>query len=898
MAIEDNDFELDEEEKEEKTEDEELPNDPNEVTEEEADAIEGAPIEGITEGIQGGMGETEMGKEIKNSFLEYAMSVIVARALPDARDGFKPVHRRIVYGMNAMGMQPDKPYKKSARIVGDVMGKYHPHGDSAIYGTMARLAQDFAMRYPLVDGHGNYGSQDGDEPAAMRYTEARMSKLSLEMVRDINKDTVDFTDTYDGDGKEPVVLPSRIPNLLVNGSSGIAVGMATNIPPHNLTETINAIQALIKNPEIDTLELMQIIKGPDFPGGGVIMGRSGIRKYFETGSGSVRVRGKYHLEEKGNRTSIVFDELPYMVNKKELAKRIMDLVNNKVIEGIQGINDYSSHKIGTRFQIDLKKGVNVEITLNHLFKYTKLEDRFAVNMLALDHGAPKVLSMRQALTIYHDFQCEVIERRTKYDLAKAHARLHILEGLIKAIDNIDEIVAIIKSHKSANDAAEELMERFGFTEIQTKAILDLKLQRLVGMEKTKIAEEDALLRQNIERYDAILGSHEVLEQTLYDELQAIKEKFGDERRTEISDKEIIEEDEDLIPDKPVLIALTETGYIKRMDPDEFRVQNRGGVGVIGMTTKEGDSVQILNRSRTKIDVLFFTSLGKVYRLRGYQIPEGSRTSKGIPIVNLLQLQQDEKVLSIISIWDYDENHYLFFATKNGVVKRCSVSNFKSINRNGKIAIDLRDNDTLIDVKYTDGTAKICLGSSGGKLVEFDENDVRPMGRTASGVKGMTLEEGCSIVGLATTLDGNNILSVSEKGLGKLTPIDQYRLTRRGSKGVITMRLTEKTGQLITVTAVKGDENLLISTDGGTIIKTSIAQISSYGRNSSGVKLITLRDGEKISSFTIEPNVDQALKELEKEETIPSPVTNNSSEIENEDLEDEPEEEKEENEDEI
>lgn len=853
--------------------DEEIEEEKKEEVEEEIEDEAGAPIEGFSEGIQGGLSETEIGKEIKSSFLEYAMSVIVARALPDARDGFKPVHRRIIFGMNSMGMQPDKPFKKSARIVGDVMGKYHPHGDSAIYGTMARLAQDFAMRYPLVDGHGNYGSQDGDEPAAMRYTEARMSKISLEMVRDINKNTVDFVDTYDGDGKEPVVLPSRIPNLIVNGSSGIAVGMATNIPPHNLKETINAIQALIKNPELDTLELMEIIKGPDFPGGGVIMGRSGIRKYFDTGSGSVRVRGKYHIEENGNRTSIVFDELPYMVNKKDLAKKIMDLVNNKTIEGIQAINDYSSHKIGTRFQIDLKRGVNVEITLNHLFKYTKLEDCFSVNMLALDNGAPKVLSMKRALMIYHDFQCEVIERRTKYDLEKAYARLHILEGLIKAIDNIDEVIAIIRANKVASEAANQLMERFGFTKIQTKAIMDLKLERLVGMEKQKIRDEDAMLKENIEKYNLILNSKEVLEQTLYDELEIVKNKFGDDRRTELSDREIIEEDEDLIADVPVLIALTDTGYVKRMDSDEFRVQNRGGVGVKGMTTKDGDSVMILTRSRTKTDVLFFTSLGKVYRLRGYQIPEGSRTSKGMPIVNLLQLQEkEEKVLSIISVDKYDENHYLFFATKKGIVKRCAIDNFKLINRNGKIAIELHDDDTLVNVKYTDGSAYICLGSSGGKLCEFKESDVRSMGRTAAGVKGMNLSDGSMIVGLATTLEGDKILSVSESGLGKLTPIEEYRITSRGSKGVITMRLTEKTGQLIAVAAVKGDENLLISTDAGTMIKTSITQISSYGRNSSGVKLISLREGEHISSFAIEPNVEHALEELSKEETIPVQIS--------------------------
>lgn len=863
------------EEVEEEENSEELDLDIEEVVNEDATSEEEDEVkdglEGVEEGITGGIGETEIGTEIKGSFLEYAMSVIVARALPDARDGFKPVHRRIIFGMNAMGMSPDKPFKKSARIVGDVMGKYHPHGDTAIYRTMARLAQDFAMRYTLVDGHGNYGSQDGDEPAAMRYTEARMSKLSLEMIRDINKNTVDFTDTYDGDGKEPVVLPSRFPNLIVNGSSGIAVGMATNIPPHNLVETINAVQAIIKNPEITSFELMEHIKGPDFPGGGIILGRSGIKRYFETGSGSIRVRGKYHLEEKAGRVSIIFTELPYMVNKKDLAKKIMDLVNNKTLDGIQAIADYSSHKIGTRFQIDLKKGANAEITLNHLFKYTKLEDRFAVNMLALDQGAPKILSMKKALEIYLKFQCEVVERRARFDLAKSLDRLHILEGLIRTIDIFDEVSAVIRAAKNVDTASKALMENFGFSDKQAAAILDMKMQRLVGLEMEKLVGQQTELKEFVKRLEAILGDFGLLQGVVYDELEEIKRRFGDERRTEISDNEASDEDEDLIADMPILIALTDTGYVKRMDPDSFRVQNRGGVGVVGMTTKEDDNVSILTRSRTKTDVLFFTNFGRVFRLRGYQLPSGSRTSKGLPIVNLIGLSPEEKVLSIISVDDYDDKHYLFFVTRKGVVKRVSTDNFKLINRNGKIAIALHDDDTLFGVKYTDGESYIAIGSNLGKVCMFKETEVRAMGRTASGVRGMNLDGGI-VVGALTSLEGPNILSVSAKGLGKLTPYNLYRITSRGGKGVITMRITEKTGELVSILAVNGDEHLLISTDGGTIIKTAIEQISFTGRNASGVKLISLKEGEKVASLSVDPDVNKQLEELEKEPIIEAPST--------------------------
>lgn len=857
----------DEEKFEEEETDSEESNDesPVEVSEEEESKEVGNVIEGVEEGIKGGLGETEIGSEIKNSFLDYAMSVIVSRALPDARDGFKPVHRRIIYGMAAMGMYPDKPFKKSARIVGDVMGKYHPHGDSAIYGTMARLAQDFAMRYTLVDGHGNYGSQDGDEPAAMRYTEARLSKLSLEMVKDMNKDTVDFMDTYDGEGKEPQVLPARFPNLLVNGSSGIAVGMATNIPPHNLKETISACQALLKNPELTPLDLMvNYMHGPDFPGGGLIVGRSGIKKYFETGQGVVKVRGKYSIEENNGRTSIVFTEVPYMVNKKELAKKIVELADNKVIEGISSINDYSSHKIGTRFQIDLKKGANVEIVLNHLFKYTKLQDSFAVNILALDNGAPKVLNVKQALTIYNKFQCEVIERRTKFDLNKAQNRRHILDGLLLAIDNIDEVISIIRSTKNPDEASTKLIERFGFTDVQTKAILDMKLQRLTGLERDKLSAEDAQLVQDCNRYQQILSDSGLLKEVVYNELEEVKNKYGDERKTEISDIEFSEADEDLIEDEEVLIALTQDGYIKRMSTDEFRIQNRGGIGVIGMTTKQDDVVSIMTHSRTKIDVLFFTNLGKVYRIRGYQIPEGGRTGKGLPVVNLLKLGEGERVLSIISATDYDEGKYLFFATKNGIVKRTKAEEFKLIRTDGKIAISLNEGDSLIDVKMTDGSAIICLAASSGKVCTFYETDVRTMGRSAAGVKGITLD-GAQVVGCSTSLEGAKILAISENGYGKITEGTKYRLTSRGSKGVMTMKVTDKVGGLVTIKAVDGDENILIITAEGTAMKTSLTQLPEAGRATQGVRVIRLKDGEHISSIAIEKNAEKVIEEAKEEE---------------------------------
>ena len=707
-------------------EEKELDNIPQEISEEEEiKAPKGEGIKDVKEGIQGGIDDVEMAPIVKESFLDYAMSVIVSRALPDARDGFKPVQRRIIYGMSEAGMTPDKPFKKSARIVGDVMGKYHPHGDSSIYLAMARLAQDFAVRYPLVEGHGNYGSQDGDEPAASRYTEARMAKIALEMVKELGKETVKFIPTYDSDGEEPEVLPSRIPNLLINGSSGIAVGMATNIPPHNLKETISGAQALLKNPELTPFDLMQYIHGPDFPGGGTILGRTGIKNYFEKGQGSIRVRGKYNLVENNGKTTIVFTEVPYMVNKKELAKKIIELVDSKTLEGISAINDYSSHKMGTRFEIELKKGANVEIVLNHLFKYTKLQDSFAVNMLALDNGAPKILNMKQALNIFNKFQCELVEKRTRYNLAKAQDRLHILEGLLTAIDNIDDIVKIIKESSSTEVATNSLIAKYGFSDKQVKAILDMNLRRLVGLERDKILKEDGELKADIAKYNLILSDVSVLHQVVYDELEEIKNKYGDDRRTSISDEIYSDEDEDLIADEEILIMQTTSGYIKRLPPSTFKTQNRGGVGVIGMTTKdEDDIVDILAHSRTKTDVLFFTNFGKVYRLRGYQIPEGGRTSKGMPIVNLLRLEENEKVLSIISMNEYDENHFLFFITKNGIVKKTSSNQFENINSNGKIAISLKEGDTLFGVTLTDGNTIVSLGSSLGKVCSFYEQDVK------------------------------------------------------------------------------------------------------------------------------------------------------------------------------
>ena len=830
-----------------------------------ADKPTGKGVEGLQEGIVPGISPDEFATEIKNSFLDYAVSTLTSRAIPDARDGLKPVQRRIIYDMWDMGVTPDKPFKKSARVVGDVMGKYHPHGNSAIYLAMCRLAQDFAMRYTLVQGHGNFGSPDGDEPAAERYTEARLSKIALEMTRDIEKNTVSFMDTYDGEGKEPTVLPSRFPNLLCNESSGIAVGMATSIPPHNLRETISGIQEVIRNPNITTEQLMSIIKGPDFPGGGIIMGRSGIKKYFETGRGSVKVRAKYEIEEKNGHQEIIFSELPYMVNKRDLAKKIVDLADSKTIEGIASVADYSSKKMGTYFVVALKKNANAELVLNHLFRYTALQSSFAVNMLALDNGTPKVLSMRQALDIYIQFQEEIITNRTKFNLKKAQDRIHILDAFLLVADAIDETIHIIRSSETDEEVIGKLFDRFGLDEIQSRSILELQLKRLKKLDQRKYADEKAALEKDCQHYNDILSNKAVLEETLIGELEEIKKTYGDDRRTLITDFDYDESDEDLIPNKEVLVILTKGGYIKRIDPTEFKVQRRGGVGVQGMKTKEDDDVDILVHSRTKTDVLFFTDFGKVYRCRGYQIQEGSRTSKGLPIVNFLRLNPGEKVTSIVSMDSYSEDNYLFFATEQGVVKRCKASDFESINSNGKIALALRDGDKLIDVKHTDGKALISLGSSEGKVCTFREEEVRCMGRVATGVRGMDLPTGAKIVGVITSLEGDKIFSLSANGYGKITPISEYRITARGGKGVKTMRVADKNGSLIAIKTVKGDEDIIIITDHGTTIRTTLTQVNNMSRNTIGVKMITLRDKESISSCSIEPS--ESDYEAQQENTV-------------------------------
>jgi DNA gyrase subunit A len=680
------------------------------------------------------------------------------------------------------------------------------------------------------------------------------------------KNTVAFVDTYDGEGKEPMYLPSKIPNLIVNGATGIAVGMATNIPPHNLVETINAVQALIKNPELTPVQLMDYIHGPDFPGGGVILGKTGIKNYFETGQGTVVVRGKYDIkEEKTGKQSIVFTEIPYMVNKKELAKKIMDLCDNKTIDGISSVNDYSSQKDGTKFEIELKKGANAQIIVNHLFKYTALQDTFPVNMLALDSGVPKILNMKQALNIFIKFQEDIVERRTRFDLQKAKDRLHILEALKLVHDNIDEVVHIIRSSANDEESANRLKERFAFDDVQTKAVLDMPLKRLNGLEIGKITGEMEDLNKDIIRYNDILGNFELLKQVVLDELEETKKKYGDERRTELSNAIFSEDDEDLVPNEEILIMLTESGYIKRVNPDEFKVQNRGGIGVIGMETKEDDVVSEMIHARTKVDILFFTNLGKVYRVRGYQIPEGTRTSKGVPAVNIVKLENGEKILTILPAEKYDEQHYFFFTTVNGVVKRTRSDEFENINSNGKIAIGLKEGDSLVDVKYTDGTALISLASSKGKVCTFHEDDVRSMGRTAAGVRGMNLDGG-KVVGVCTDKGGNDILTLSANGYGKRSDYSEFRITNRGSKGVKALNVSEKSGDLVMIKAVKADEKIVIITDGGTTMKTEINDIHEAGRATLGVKVITLKEGENISSVSIELS-DAEFQELANEKTI-------------------------------
>ena len=818
----------------------------------ETEEVSDNELEGIEEGIVPSLKDRELVHEVKQSFLDYAMSVIVARAIPDVRDGLKPVHRRIIFGMNEQGMQPDKPYKKCARIVGDVMGKYHPHGDAAIYSSLVRLAQPFSIRYTLVDGHGNFGDVDGEEAAAMRYTEARMTKICLEMVRDIKKNTVDFIPNYDGEEEEPVVLPSRIPNLLINGSNGIAVGMATNIPPHNITEVINALIALSENEDLTPLEIMSnYLYGPDFPTGAIILGRSGIKKAYETGQGTIIIRSRCQIEEHPNgKKDIIVTEIPYQVNKRTMIEGIAKLVHNKVIDGITDLRD-ESNKEGVRVVIELRKDAIPEVILNQLYKNSQLQVSYGIIMLCLVNGEPKILPINKMISYYLDFQCEVIKRRTEYDLTRCKNQLHILEGLVIAINNIDEVVQIIRHSSTSEEAKNQLIERFNLSEIQAKAILDMRLVRLVGLELNNIKENIASLNTEIARLENILSSHHNILEVVVNELKEIKEKYGDERVTEISNDISMIDDEDLIPREDVVISMTESGYIKRMSLDTFKVQNRGGVGVSGGKMNKDDVTSIITYSKTHTDLLFFSSLGKVYRIRGYKVPEYSRTSKGLPVQNLLPIESEEKILSIISIDDYEEGKYLFFATKQGVVKKTPVKEFASIRQNGKKAILMREDDELIGVKLTNGEDLILLSSDNAKMVVFKENNVRSMSRNSTGVKGMDLGENDHVISLSTSNEGKYILSISENGYGKMSLRESYRITSRGSKGVITMNVTEKTGRLVQTKAVNGDEDILVITEQGVVIRTSLKQVAISGRNAQGVKIIRIKDSEdKVKSIAV------------------------------------------------
>ncbi|EGQ4121482.1 DNA gyrase subunit A [Staphylococcus pseudintermedius] len=796
--------------------------------------------------------ERNISKEMRESFLDYAMSVIVSRALPDVRDGLKPVHRRILYGLNEQGMTPDKPYKKSARIVGDVMGKYHPHGDSSIYEAMVRMAQDFSYRYPLVDGQGNFGSMDGDGAAAMRYTEARMTKLALELLRDINKDTIDFIDNYDGNEREPSVLPSRFPNLLVNGASGIAVGMATNIPPHNMREVIDGVLSLSHNPDITISELMEDIQGPDFPTAGLILGKSGIRRAYETGRGSVIMRAKAEIESRGGgRDRIVVTEIPFQVNKARMIEKIAELVRDKKIDGITDLRDETSLRTGVRVVIDVRKDANASVILNNLYKQTPLQTSFGVNMIALVNGRPQLINLKQALYHYLEHQKEVVRRRTEYNLRKAKDRAHILEGLRIALDHIDEIITIIRESETDKVAMESLQSRFALSERQAQAILDMRLRRLTGLERDKIEQEYNDLIAYIAELEAILADEEKLLELVREELTEIKEKFGDDRRTEIQLGGIDQlEDEDLIPEEQIVITLSHNNYIKRLPASTYRAQNRGGRGVQGMNTLDDDFVSQLVTTSTHDHVLFFTNKGRVYKLKGYEVPELSRQSKGIPIVNVIELDQDEVISTMIAVKDLDsEEDFLVFVTKKGLIKRSALSNFNRINRNGKIAIKFRDDDELIAVRLTDGEKHILIGTAQASLIRFKETDVRAMSRIAAGVKGIRLRDGDEVIGLDVADDDNQdeILVVTEKGYGKRTSIEDYRLSNRGGMGVKTAKLTERNGRLVCITTVEGDEDLMVVTNQGVIIRIEVSNISVNGRMAQGVRLIRLDEEQYVST---------------------------------------------------
>ena len=795
--------------------------------------------------------DVNLTSEMKTSFIDYAMSVIVARALPDVRDGLKPVHRRILYGMNELGVTPDKPHKKSARITGDVMGKYHPHGDSSIYEAMVRMAQWWSYRYMLVDGHGNFGSMDGDGAAAQRYTEARMSKIALEMLRDINKNTVDFADNYDASEREPLVLPARFPNLLVNGATGIAVGMATNIPPHNLGETIDAVKLMMDNPEVTTRELMEVLPGPDFPTGALVMGKSGIHKAYETGKGSIVLRSRTEIEvTKSGRERIVVTEFPYMVNKTKVHEHIVRLVQEKRIEGITAVRDESNRE-GVRFVIEVRRDASANVILNNLFKMTQMQTNFGFNMLAIQNGVPKILSLRQILGAYIEHQKEVVTRRTIFDKEKAEARAHILEGLLIALDHIDEVIRIIRNSQTDAEAQAELMAKFKLSERQSQAILDMRLRRLTGLERDKIQSEYDDLVALIADLADILAKPERVATIIKEELEEVKRKFGDARRTELMIGEVLSlEDEDLIEETDVLITLSNKGYIKRLDQAEFTAQKRGGRGVQGTGVKDDDFVRELVSTSTHDHLLFFTNKGRVYRLKGYEIPEYGRTAKGLPIVNLLKLDEGESIQTIINVeQDRSDEAYLFFTTRQGLVKRTNVAEFSNIRQNGLKALNLRDEDELINVFLTDGNTDVIIGTKYGYSVRFNEAVVRNMGRSATGVRGVNLREGDKVVGASVVTDQDEVLIITEKGYGKRTMASEYPTKGRGGKGIKTANITEKNGPLAGLLTVKGDEDLMIITDTGVMIRTSVGNISQTGRSTQGVKVMRLDQDAKIVTFT-------------------------------------------------
>ncbi|TYR80314.1 DNA gyrase subunit A [Priestia megaterium] len=814
--------------------------------------------------------EVNISQEMRSSFLDYAMSVIVSRALPDVRDGLKPVHRRILYAMNDLGMGSDKPYKKSARIVGEVIGKYHPHGDSAVYETMVRMAQDFSYRNMLIDGHGNFGSIDGDAAAAMRYTEARMSKISMELLRDINKDTIDYQDNYDGSEREPIVLPARFPNLLVNGSSGIAVGMATNIPPHQLGEVIDGVLAVSQNPDITIAELMEIVPGPDFPTAGQILGRSGIRKAYETGKGSIIIRAKVEIEEQTNgKQTIIVHELPYQVNKAKLIEKIAELARDKKIEGITDLRD-ESDRSGMRIVIEVRRDANANVLLNNLYKQTSLQTSFGINMLALVEGQPKVLNLKQCLQYYLDHQVVVIRRRTAYELRKAEARAHILEGLKIALDHLDEVIALIRGSQTADIAKEGLINQFSLSEKQAQAILDMRLQRLTGLEREKIEDEYQSLLKLITELKAILADEEKVLAIIREELEEVKERFNDGRRTEIvlGGAEIIE-DEDLIPRQDIVISLTHNGYIKRLPVSTYKSQKRGGRGIQGMNTNEDDFVEHLLTTSTHDTILFFTNKGKVYRTKGYEIPEYGRTAKGIPIINLLEVDKGEWVNAIIRVDEFVDDSYLFFTTKQGISKRTPLSSFENIRNSGLIALNLREEDELISVKLTDGHRDMIIGTKNGMLIRFNENDVRSMGRTATGVKGITLDSEDEVIGMEILEEHADVLIVTKNGYGKRTPIDEYRVQSRGGKGLRTCNITEKNGEVVALKCVTQEEDIMLITVSGVLIRVSVSDISQMGRNTQGVKVIRLGENEFVSTVAKVQTSDEEDTQTESEHIEPT-----------------------------